>query len=425
MGPAPASPLDGDKPNNNATTDATTVSAPGGDGPPETDATTVTATGGELERLAATSGSDMTAVAAAAIAQGYSAEEVANWQKQWEQWHQWHVEYAAQASDASGAPYARTEDGDFDSETQYNLALRQQQAQHAHETQARDAAAAARTAAGQDGGTGAAYTSVYQQASYYQAQAAYYREQAAGNAGFAGALLPGATIPSDGEVSADDDDDAPPPLPATTAAEKKKKAKKAKKSKTPAPQPAGIPSGLPATTSGGDDDDGAPPLLNADGSAPPMKRARWGATHAIHEHFTDGFPALAERFVRKRASAAQRRYEYNLGSCRFADAARADDGLRKLKTLFRALDAACESAATLAVCGAERRHAFSEELKRWGWRRGARLQYRVPKDSEDANAVNVEDSALLSEVDNSQLPPKKRKANAPETATGLPSAAFA
>ena len=47
MGPAPASPLDGDKPNNNATTDATTVSAPGGDGPPETDATTVTATGGE------------------------------------------------------------------------------------------------------------------------------------------------------------------------------------------------------------------------------------------------------------------------------------------------------------------------------------------------------------------------------------------
>lgn len=62
----------------------------------------------------------MTAVAAAAIAQGYSGEEVANWQKQWEQWHQWHAEYAAQA-DASGAPYVRTEDGDFDSEEQSGM----------------------------------------------------------------------------------------------------------------------------------------------------------------------------------------------------------------------------------------------------------------------------------------------------------------
>ena len=305
--------------------------------------------------------------------------------------------------------------------------------QHAHEAQARDAAAAARAAAGSDGGVDAAYAydaSVYQQASYYQAQAAYYREQAVGSAGIAGALLSGATVPSDGEVSADDDGAAaPPPLPVPAATEKKKKAKKAKKVKTPASQPLGIPSSLPTAASGGDDGDGAPPPLNADGSAPPMKRARWGATHAIHEHFADGFPALAERFVRKRASAAQRRYEYNLGSCRFADAARANEGLRKLKTLFRALDAACESAATLAVCGAERRDAFSEELKRWGWRRGARLQYRAPKDGEDANAVTVEDSAhdsaLLAEVDDSQLPPKKRKTNTPETATGLPSAAFA
>ena len=74
-----------------------------------------------------------------------------------------------------------------------------------------------------------------------------------------------------------------------------------------------------------------------------MKRARWGATHAIHEYFDDGFPALAERFVRQRATAAQRRYEYNLGSCRFPDPTSADEGLRKLKTLFRQLDAACES----------------------------------------------------------------------------------
>ena len=40
-----------------------------------------------------------------------------------------------------------------------------------------------------------------------------------------------------------------------------------------------------------------------------LKRARWGATHRIHDHFVDGFPLLSDRFVRER-EAAERRYEY-------------------------------------------------------------------------------------------------------------------
>ncbi|KAH8066262.1 hypothetical protein JL722_692 [Aureococcus anophagefferens] len=131
----------------------------------------------------------------------------------------------------------------------------------------------------------------------------------------------------------------------------------------------------------------------ADGKQPPMKRARWGATHAIHEQFDDGYPELAERFVRQRATAAQRRYEYNLGSCRFPDAARADEGLRKLKTLFRQLDAACENADVFKRCGDERRAAFSVELAKWGWRRGARLQYRGGKDGDDGDGDGAPEPA--------------------------------
>ena len=135
------------------------------------------------------------------------------------------------------------------------------------------------------------------------------------------------------------------------------------------------------------------PAAGADGKQPPMKRARWGATHAIHEQFDDGYPELAERFVRQRATAAQRRYEYNLGSCRFPDAARADEGLRKLKTLFRQLDAACENADVFKRCGDERRAAFSVELAKWGWRRGARLQYRGGKDGDDGDGDGAPEPA--------------------------------
>ena len=47
-----------------------------------------------------------------------------------------------------------------------------------------------------------------------------------------------------------------------------------------------------------------------------VKRARWGAQHRIHEHFADGFPDLARRFVKVRASS-DRRFEYDLGTRRF------------------------------------------------------------------------------------------------------------
>lgn len=117
----------------------------------------------------------------------------------------------------------------------------------------------------------------------------------------------------------------------------------------------------------------------------PMKRARWGATHAIHEYFSDGFPELAERFVRTRASAAQRRFEYNLGSCRFCDAAAAAHGLKKLKTLFRQLDSACGASDQHLVT--LRRKEFVAELRKWGWRRGARLQYRQAKSIEQQGGV--------------------------------------
>lgn len=70
-----------------------------------------------------------------------------------------------------------------------------------------------------------------------------------------------------------------------------------------------------------------------------MKRARWGATHRIHEHFVDGFPMLGERFVRER-EAAERRFEYNLGSRNFPDKADGEAGIGSLKALFRRLDRA-------------------------------------------------------------------------------------
>ncbi|KAH8080306.1 hypothetical protein JL720_8997 [Aureococcus anophagefferens] len=38
-----------------------------------------------------------------------------------------------------------------------------------------------------------------------------------------------------------------------------------------------------------------------------LKRARWGATHSIHDHFVDGFPLLSDRFVREREAAERRR----------------------------------------------------------------------------------------------------------------------
>ena len=76
-----------------------------------------------------------------------------------------------------------------------------------------------------------------------------------------------------------------------------------------------------------------------------MKRARWGATHRIHEHFVDGFPLLEERFVRER-EAAERRYEYNLGSRNFTSKADGEAGIGALKALFRKLDRAPPASLT-------------------------------------------------------------------------------
>lgn len=76
-----------------------------------------------------------------------------------------------------------------------------------------------------------------------------------------------------------------------------------------------------------------------------MKRARWGATHRIHEHFVDGFPLLEERFVRER-EAAERRYEYNLGSRNFPSKADGEAGIGALKALFRKLDRAPPASLT-------------------------------------------------------------------------------
>ena len=96
-----------------------------------------------------------------------------------------------------------------------------------------------------------------------------------------------------------------------------------------------------------------------------LKRARWGATHRIHDHFVDGFPLLSDRFVRER-EAAERRYEYNLGSRHFASKADGEAGIGALKALFRRLDRAIGLLAFLAHRAAARlvarpRHALSSQ----------------------------------------------------------------
>ncbi|KAH8055829.1 hypothetical protein JL721_10143 [Aureococcus anophagefferens] len=78
---------------------------------------------------------------------------------------------------------------------------------------------------------------------------------------------------------------------------------------------------------------------------PKTRRARWGSVNLIHAVFEDGFPDLEERYVREKA-AADRRYEYNLGSRTFDTEEDGDDGLEHLKKLFRTLDRAAGNPAT-------------------------------------------------------------------------------
>ena len=100
---------------------------------------------------------------------------------------------------------------------------------------------------------------------------------------------------------------------------------------------------------------GALDLANEDGKMT-MKRARWGASHVIHEQFSDGFPELADRYVGER-QAAERRYEYNLGCRRFDDVMRAEAGITMLKRLFRTLDQAVAVDMTLAQVRLPKMHA--------------------------------------------------------------------
>ena len=123
-----------------------------------------------------------------------------------------------------------------------------------------------------------------------------------------------------------------------------------------------------------------------------LKRARWGATHRIHDHFVDGFPLLSDRFVRER-EAAERRYEYNLGSRHFASKADGEAGIGALKALFRRLDRAIglgDAAVVQAL-----RVDFAAELALWKWRKGARVEFkrrRLAKETEGGDAAAAEKS---------------------------------
>ncbi|KAJ8603546.1 hypothetical protein CTAYLR_004890 [Chrysophaeum taylorii] len=107
-----------------------------------------------------------------------------------------------------------------------------------------------------------------------------------------------------------------------------------------------------------------------------MKRARWGATHRIHEHFVDGFPELEERFVRER-EAAERRFEYNLGSRNFMSKREGEEGIDTLKVLFRKLDRAIGLRDANMVQSI--REEFLAELRHWNWRKGARVEFKRRK----------------------------------------------
>ena len=91
----------------------------------------------------------------------------------------------------------------------------------------------------------------------------------------------------------------------------------------------------------------------------------------IHEAFADGFPELEERFVREKR-AADRRYEYNLGSRTFDTEDQGDDGLEHLKNLFRRLDHAVGNLRVDDDDLAAVRRRFTRELRHWGFRKGAR-----------------------------------------------------
>lgn len=96
-----------------------------------------------------------------------------------------------------------------------------------------------------------------------------------------------------------------------------------------------------------------------------VKRARWGAQHRIHEHFADGFPDLARRFVKVRASS-DRRFEYDLGTRRFPSKRLGAIGVRHLNALFRRLDRAIGTRDASLVH--ELRAMLTDVLEDWRFR---------------------------------------------------------
>lgn len=113
------------------------------------------------------------------------------------------------------------------------------------------------------------------------------------------------------------------------------------------------------------------------------KRARWGARHLIHESFDDGFPALRDRFARKRI-AAEQKYEYNLGTRTFETTEAAEDGMAWLRALFVELDNQCdrikleeskpgECEVTAREACATLRSFLQEELAHWRIQPSARV----------------------------------------------------
>lgn len=138
-----------------------------------------------------------------------------------------------------------------------------------------------------------------------------------------------------------------------------------------------------------------------------MKRARWGATHRIHEHFVDGFPELEERFVRER-EAAERRFEYNLGSRNFASKREGEEGIDTLKVLFRKLDRAIGIRDANMVQSI--REEFLAELRHWNWRKGARVEFKRRKTAQTNNVVSK--SHLSDDEDDDAYPRRRQSAPA-------------
>lgn len=129
-----------------------------------------------------------------------------------------------------------------------------------------------------------------------------------------------------------------------------------------------------------------------------VKRARWGAQHRIHEHFADGFPDLARRFVKVRASS-DRRFEYDLGTRRFPSKRLGAIGVRHLNALFRRLDRAIGTRDASLVH--ELRAMLTDVLEDWRFRHHWRAGGGGGGDDDGAS-----DASSDAEDDDADAPPR-------------------